>query len=114
MLSKSPGAHPHGPATAGLARPRSRRKLRRLADAAGLLLVAGFACLGGWLGTLAGVWVGRTFGLLRLSLSTGLTAGAIAGLALGGIVTLAARGRRSAPRRRAQQPRVEGQREQVR
>jgi hypothetical protein len=97
-------------------RTRPGRRLRRLAAAAAPLLVVGSACLGGWLGALAGLWVGRAVGFLRLSFSTGLTGGTLAGLVLGGIAALAARGapRASAPRRRAEQPRVERQREQVR
>jgi hypothetical protein len=110
MLSSPPGLSRE----TAIAPPR-RRGVRRLAGAAGALLIIGSACLGGWLGVRAGLWLGHAVGLVRLSLGLGLTAGTAAGLFLGVAVSLVARGegRTSTRRRFAEQPRVERQREQV-
>ena len=66
--------------------PRKRRSL--WAALAALSLLGGAAFLGGWLGALGGLWVGRACGFLRLGFSTGLTLGTVGGLLLAGIAVL--------------------------
>jgi hypothetical protein len=88
MRNSPPELFPEGRRTHAELTPRGPRRKRRRSLWATLSLLGGAAFLGGWLGALGGLWVGRACGLLRLGFSTGLTLGTVGGLLLAGIVVL--------------------------
>jgi hypothetical protein len=90
MRNSRPELYPEGHRTRAELTPTGPPRRRRpfWATLAALSLFGGAALLGGWLGALAGLWVGRACALLRLGFSTGLTLGTVAGLLLAGLAIL--------------------------
>lgn len=73
---------PHGP---------RRRKRYPFWGTLSAFTVVGILCgVGAVLGVLAGVWIGRTCGYMRLGFSTGLTVGSLVGIIIAGFIVLPA------------------------
>lgn len=69
--------------------PARRRRIRPLwAVLSAFTFVGAAVCVGAWLGSLLGLWAGRSSGLARLGFSTGLTLGTVGGLVVATLVAL--------------------------
>jgi hypothetical protein len=71
---------PHG--------PRLRKRHPFWVMLSSLTVVGIFCCVGAVLGVLAGLWIGRACGYVRLGFSTGLTVGTLVGVIVAGFFVL--------------------------